>query len=443
MDIDKNQILQEARQFFGASSVKTKRLVGILTKCILILYQGEKLTPAEATDLFFHITRLFQYKDKDSILRRLTYIGIKALAQQAENVYVVTSSLMTDVNPSKDDPAIRASALRALCQISDVFAHTSLQQYLSQSLVDKQPVVASAAISSLVQIASVKMNVVDKCTKDILEALNSDSPMVQYHALGLRYISCKNDKLAASRLITVCIRDGLKSPIASCLLIRIITTYINEYEDEDSCNYLDFIKQCLTDKSEMVEYEAANALVNLKPDSTESKARSDAIAHLRNFLSSSKPSLRFAAVRSLNELNRIPSNDYRFWSIHRIGPLCKLHLLNKRYRMGDHIIGIMDFSDSNVLCAKYNVIWQCEEVQRCELVREFSYGLRKNDFMLTIPQIETSATVLHCVLSFIFHIVDKNIKKTSFEDKAGVVELGPSELATKPFGCDFPIAVYT
>lgn len=302
VQIDKTQILQEARQYFRATSVKTKKLVGILTKCIYILYQGEKLAPAEATDLFFHITRLFQYKDKDSILRRLTYIGIKALSQQAENVYVVTSSLMTDVNSSRDDPAIRASALRALCQISDVCTHTSIERYLSQSVVDKQPVVASAAISSLARIANVSMNVVQRCTKEIQEALNSDSPMVQYHALGLRYISCKNDKLAASRLITVCIRDGLKSPLASCLLIRIITTYINENENENTREYHDYIKHCLTNRSEMVEYEAANALVNLKPHLTESKARSGAIAHLRNFLSSSKPALRFAAVRSLNKL---------------------------------------------------------------------------------------------------------------------------------------------
>lgn len=300
--IDKTQVLQEARQTFMQTNAKTKKLVDVLTRCIYILYQGERLAPNEATDLFFHITRLFQYKDKDSTLRRLTYIGIKALSQQAENVYVVTSSLTTDVNSSRDDPAVRASALRALCQICDASTYPTIERYLSQSVVDKHPVVASAALSSLIKISSVNMSIVQRCTREIQEALKSDSPMVQYHALGLRYIACKNDKLAIARLISVCIKDGLKSPLAICQLIRIITNYINENEAENTHAFYDYIKNGLANRHDMVEYEAANALINLKPHLSDAKGRTAAVAHLRNFLSSSKAASRFAAVRSLNKL---------------------------------------------------------------------------------------------------------------------------------------------
>lgn len=303
--IDKTQVLQEARQCFMATSVKTKKLVDVLTKCIFVLLQGEKLASNEATDLFFHITRLFQYKDKDSTLRRLTYIGIKALSQQAENVYVVTSSLMTDVNSSRDDPAIRASALRALCQILDAATFTSIERYLKQSIVDKHPVVASAAISSLIRITQINSEVVKRCTNEIQEALNSDSPMVQYHALGLRYNLCKNDRLAVARLISNCIQQGLNSPLAICLLIRIISNYINDNENEDTQAYFDYIKNHLNNRSEMVEYEAANALVNMKPVSN------SAVVHLKMFLGSSKPALRFAAVRSLNRLAVTAPEDVR------------------------------------------------------------------------------------------------------------------------------------
>lgn len=442
-NIDKAQVLQEARQCFMATSVKTKKLVDILTKCIFILLQGEPLTPAEATDLFFHITRLFQYKDKDITLRRLTYIGIKALSQQAENVYVVTSSLTTDVNSTRDDPTIRVSALRALCQISDVSTFKSIEEYLKQSVVDKHPVVASAAISSLIRIDQVNDDIVKRCTNEIQEALKSDSPMVQYHALGLRYNSCKNDRLAISQLVDDCKQQGLRSPLAICLLIRIISNLMNEHESEDTLANRDYIKGNLNNPSEMVEYEAANAIINVKSISSESQEHKSAVAHLRNFLTSSKASLRFASVRSLNELAATSSADIRFWSVHRIGGVCKLHLLNKRFRVGDHILGILDFSNSNVTCAKYTVILQCEEIQQYELKQEFSLGYKKNDFMITIPLVNTKVSVLHCVLSFLFYIADKNYPKTLFEDRAGTIELGPSELETKLFSCDFPIAIHT
>lgn len=262
--IDKTQVLQEAKQCFMATSVKTKKLVDVLTKCIFIMLKGDKLTNTEATDLFFHITHLLQYRDKDNTLRRLTYIGIKALSQQADNVYVVTSSLTTDVNSSRDDPAVRASALRALCQISDASTFTTIERYLRQSVVDKHPVVASAALTSLMRIAQVNGEVVRRCTNEIQAALNSDSPMVQYHALALRYMSCKNDRLAISRLLSTCVNQGLKSPLAVCLLLRILANYINDSPNNDDVKkYIAYIRGNLNNRSEMVEYEAANTLVTL------------------------------------------------------------------------------------------------------------------------------------------------------------------------------------
>lgn len=437
----KTQVLQEARQCFMATSERAKRLVEVLTKCITILLQGNKLEPTEATDLFFHITRLFQYKDKDNTLRRLTYIGIKALSQQAENVYVVTSSLVSDLNSHEDDTAIRASALRALCQISDTSNHKSVEHHLKHCVVDKHPNVASAAISSIIRISSTNGEVVKRYDEEIRDLLNSNYPMVQYHALGLRYNSCKDDKLAISRLINDCLQQGLKSPLAQCLLIRIMADFINNSENEDTKVYRDYIRSCLNNRVDMIGYEAANALVNLKCKDNESRDRRSAMAHLRNYLTSSRPALRFASVRSLNEL---AESDSRFWSVHRIGSVCKLHLLNKRHRAGDHIIGMLDFSGSNISCAKYTVILQCEETQQYGLKQEFSLGLKKTDFVITIPMaLNIKASVLHCVLSFLFYIAGENYPKTLYEDRVGTIELGPNELDSKLFSCDFPIAIHT
>ena len=62
----------------------------------------------------------------------------------------------------------------------------------------------------------------------------------------------------------------------------------------------DFIETCLRHKSEMVIYEAAHAIVNMKH--TPAKELAPAVSVLQLFCGSSKPTLRFAAVRTLNKV---------------------------------------------------------------------------------------------------------------------------------------------
>ena len=62
----------------------------------------------------------------------------------------------------------------------------------------------------------------------------------------------------------------------------------------------EFIESCLRHKSEMVIYEAAHAIVNMKR--TTAKELAPAVSVLQLFCSSPKPTLRFAAVRTLNKV---------------------------------------------------------------------------------------------------------------------------------------------
>ena len=62
----------------------------------------------------------------------------------------------------------------------------------------------------------------------------------------------------------------------------------------------DFIESCLRHKSEMVIYEAAHAIVSMKH--TTAKELAPAVSVLQLFCSSPKPTLRFAAVRTLNKV---------------------------------------------------------------------------------------------------------------------------------------------
>lgn len=52
-------------------------------------------------------------------LRQMVYLVIKELANIAEDVIMVTSSLTKDMN-AKSDVIYRANAIRALCKITDV-----------------------------------------------------------------------------------------------------------------------------------------------------------------------------------------------------------------------------------------------------------------------------------------------------------------------------------
>lgn len=72
-------------------------------------------------------------------------------------VIIVTSSLMKDMNSKTD--MYRANAIRVLCRITDGTLLTQIERYLKQAIVDKNPVVASAALVSGIHLLQVLYNI--------------------------------------------------------------------------------------------------------------------------------------------------------------------------------------------------------------------------------------------------------------------------------------------
>ena len=171
---------------------------------------------------------------------------------------------------------------------------------MKQAIVDKNPSVASAALVSSLHLTKSLPDGVKRWVNEAQEAVNSDNVMVQSHALGLLYHIRKSDRLGVSKMVTKYIRSGLKSSYATCMLIRIASKLIEEDDSGSDSPYFEFIDSCLRHKSEMVVYEAANAIVNLK--CTSQRELNPAVSVLQLFLSSPKPTLRFAAVRTLNKV---------------------------------------------------------------------------------------------------------------------------------------------
>ena len=254
------------------------------------------LGTTEATETFFAITKLFQARD--TVLRRLVYLGIKELSTLAEDVIIVTSSLTKDMTGKEDN--YRAAAIRALCTITDPVMLQAIERYMKQAIVDRNPAVASAALVSSLHLSATAPEVVKRWVNEVQESLSSEHVMVQYHALGLLYHIRKHDRLAITKLLAKLTKMSLKSPYAVILLIRIACKMIEEEDSDSSSPYFDFVESCLRHKSEMVIYEAAHAIVNMKK--TTSRELAPAVSVLQLFCSSPKPTLRFAAVRTLNKV---------------------------------------------------------------------------------------------------------------------------------------------
>ncbi|XP_065910406.1 coatomer subunit gamma-2-like isoform X1 [Dysidea avara] len=294
--LEKTAVLQEARTF-NNNNINARKCAVVLTKILYLINQGANFTTTEATETFFAITKLFQ--SKDVTLRRLVYLAIKVMSSIADDVIIVTSSLTKDMTGKEE--MYRAPSIRALCSITDNTMMQAIERYMKQAIVDRNPSVASAALVSAMSIVHKGgMDVVKRWMNEAQEALSSDNIMVQYHALGLLYHLRKHDRLAVSKMVTKLTKSSLRSPFAYCLLIRIACKVLETEERKSESSLYDFLENCLRHKSEMVVYEAARAMVNI--DNVTARELQPAVSVLQLFLGSPKPTMRYAAAKTLSRI---------------------------------------------------------------------------------------------------------------------------------------------
>ncbi|TYG88522.1 hypothetical protein ES288_A12G028200v1 [Gossypium darwinii] len=298
LGIEKGAVLQEAR-VFNDHQLDPRRCSQVITKLLYLLNQGETFTKVEATEVFFAVTKLFQSRDLG--LRRMVYVIIKELSPSADEVIIVTSSLMKDMTSKTD--MYRANAIRVLCRITDGTLLTQIERYLKQAIVDKNPVVASAALVSGIHLLQTNPEIVKRWSNEVQEAVQSRAALVQFHALALLHQIRQNDRLAVNKLVSSLTKGSVRSPLAQCLLIRYTSQVIRESASNTQTGdrpFYDFLEGCLRHKAEMVIFEAARAITEL--NGVTSRELTPAITVLQLFLSSTKPVLRFAAVRTLNKV---------------------------------------------------------------------------------------------------------------------------------------------
>jgi len=97
----------------------------------------------------------------------MVYLIIKELASTAEDVLMMTSSIMKDCGA---DVVYRANAIRALCRIVDASTVPAIERLIKTAIVDKNPSVSCAGLVSSYHLLPVAKDVVRRWQNEVQEA---------------------------------------------------------------------------------------------------------------------------------------------------------------------------------------------------------------------------------------------------------------------------------
>ncbi|KAH3673144.1 hypothetical protein WICMUC_003867 [Wickerhamomyces mucosus] len=304
---DKMTVFQDCLSTFNASPVDAKKSRVLIARLLRLLYNGETFPTQEATTLFFSISKLFQHRD--SSLRQIVYLAIKELASISDDVLMVTSSIMKDVQ--NGDIIYKPNAIRTLARVIDGSTVHATDRLMTNAIVDKHPSVSSAALVASYHLLPIAKDVVKRWTNEVQEAALAiknfpntgenyvnDSLISQYHAIGLLYSLRNHDKIALRKIIQQ-FSKSLRNPLAVCQLIR----YVNEILVSDNSlisAFFPLLQDWLTDRNHSINLEAIKVIVSLPVTNEQFNA---AVVRLQFLLGSPKVVSRFAAVRILNRIS--------------------------------------------------------------------------------------------------------------------------------------------
>ncbi|EGV61376.1 coatomer subunit gamma [Yamadazyma tenuis] len=319
---DKMAIFQECLQQFNATPVNARKCRQLLARLLRLIYTGEVFPSQESTTLFFSISKLFQHKDAS--LRQLVYLAIKELSSTSQDILMVTSSIMKDIQSG--DLIYKPNAIRTLSKVLDPTTVSASERLFKNAIVDKNPIVSSAALTSSYNLLPIAKDVVKRFNNETLETIQSfkqfppdqfqlheyyggattslptTSYMYQYHALSLLYELRNHDKMSLMKLITS-LSDGssLRNSLAVIQLIRFINKVLL---DDDSLiqHLLPILINFLKHKSDSVELEACKTIISLQH--LISKADfANVVNTLQKLLSVPRTATRFAAIRLINKIS--------------------------------------------------------------------------------------------------------------------------------------------
>lgn len=249
----------------------------------------------------------------------MVYLVIKELAGSADDVIMVTSSIMKDTSVGSD-VVYRPNAIRALCRVIDASTVQAIERLVKTCIVDKNPSVASAALVSSYHLLPVARDVVRRWQSEAAEAATgtksggflggfgggsqhlqaSSTNYTQYHAIGLLYQMRSGDRMSLVKMVQQYSAAGVvKSPAALVLLVR-LAAKLAEEDPNLRKPMMQLLDGWLRHKSEMVNFEAAKAICDMR-DVTDAELV-QAVHVLQLFLTSPRAVTKFAALRILSTM---------------------------------------------------------------------------------------------------------------------------------------------
>lgn len=335
-------VIQESK-IFNETPLKYDRCTAVLVKLIyLCLQRGIHFGERDATNVFFSITKAFQ--SRDTGLRRMVYLMIKELSGSAQDTIMVISSLMQDMSAH---PLYRAAAIRALGNVVDASMISGVERVMRQAIGDSSPSVASSALSAAIHFyldtknirsfpdsisnddetsqdqetnAAIGRDIVRRWLSDVQSVLQASSgsrgssPIAQYHSLGLLYLVKQTDRLALTKLVHDLSGTIGSHPMATCLALRVYGDVIRGQTTASTFDPRPFLMRAKVGArkgGEMVAIEATR-LVMRNTHIFGLEVVDSAIAALQTLLASTRPVLRHAAVRIINEALMINEvSDYK------------------------------------------------------------------------------------------------------------------------------------
>ena len=197
-----------------------------------------------------------------------------------------------------------------------------IERLIKTAIVDKTPSVSSAALVSSYHLLPIARDVVRRWQSETQEAASSSKSlggflsfstgaqhslaasntnyMTQYHAIGLLYQMRSHDRMALVKMVQQYGQAGaIKSPAGVMMLVRLAAKLA---EDDQSLRkpMMQMLDNWLRHKSEMVNFEAAKAICEMR-DVTDAEA-AQAVNILQLFLTSPRAITKFAAIRILHNL---------------------------------------------------------------------------------------------------------------------------------------------
>ena len=163
----------------------------MITKLLHLPNSGQHLSAAEATEVFFGVTKLFS--SDDAALRSMVYLFIKEMAETCspDDTIVATSCLLKDFTCHVI--LFRARALRVLVRVIDDDDDYGLRWPLIESCIknaitDPSGLMASSALVSSLHLflsSPERSTFVRRWTAETTQAISNPNKMVQFHAIQL------------------------------------------------------------------------------------------------------------------------------------------------------------------------------------------------------------------------------------------------------------------